>query len=304
MTWIAVFTAQLLHITLIAVAAPTLVGVRHWIEARLAGHAGASPLQAWRDLARLWRKQTVLAESASVVTRHAPAACAAATLVAACLVPSFTLGMAFAPLADLVLIGGLLAAGRAALALAAMDAGAGWGGVGASRSMQLACLTQPVVLLVLFALALTAGSLNLDVIAAMQMESAADWRIGTGMALAAVILAAIVDRVPGQAMTLEFGGRGLALIEAADALRFLVWLNLIGALFLPFGMARSGDGLPSWLMGIIAWALRTLLLTTALAASRAWAGRIGQLHATRMLGVAILLGLLAAIFLLADMGAA
>ena len=93
------------------------------MRARLAGRAGASPLQPWRDLIRLLRKQTVLAESASSVTIDAPAACAAATAVAACLVPSFTLGMTFAPFADLLLIAGLLIAARASLALAAMDAG-------------------------------------------------------------------------------------------------------------------------------------------------------------------------------------
>jgi formate hydrogenlyase subunit 4 len=299
MTWLARFIAQLLHIGLLAAAVPTLTGVICWTEERLAGRTGTSPLQPWRDLARLWRKETVLAESASRVTRDTPAAYASATLVAACLVPSFTLDMALAPLADLVLIAGLLVAARAALALTAMDAGAAWGGIGASRSMQLTCLIAPGLLLVLFALALAAGSLNLSGIATMQMENG-DWRIGTGMAFTALILAAAVDILPAEAMMLDLGGRSLALIQATDALRLLVWFNLIGALFLPFGIAQPSDGPLSWLAGIFAWALKTLLFAAALAVSRVLRGRIGQSRAASMLGIAILLGLLAAIFMLAD----
>ena len=143
------------------------------MQARLAGRTGASPLQPWRDLLRLLRKQTVLAESASNVTIDAPVVCAAATAVAACLVPSFTLGMTLAPFADLLLIAGLLMAARASLALAAMDAGTATGGMAASRTMLLGCLAEPALLLVLFVLALLAGSLDLDVVAAMQLENSA-----------------------------------------------------------------------------------------------------------------------------------
>ena len=240
LTLLTGLVAQLLHIALMAAAAPTLIGLHRWMQARLAGRTGASPLQPWRDLVRLLRKQTVLAESASHVTIDAPVACAAATAVAACLVPSFTLGMTLAPFADLLLISGLLMAARASLALAAMDAGTATGGMAASRTMLLGCLAEPALLLVLFVLALLAGSLDLDVVAAMQLENGGDWRIGVGLALAATLLVALIDAMRREALALDLGGRDLALIEAADALRLLVWFNLIGAMFLPFGMARSG----------------------------------------------------------------
>ena len=304
MTFLAGLVAQLLHIALMASAAPTLIGLHRWMQARLAGRVGASPLQPWRDLVRLLRKQTVLAESASNVTIDAPVVCAAATAVAACLVPSFTLGMTLAPFADLLLIAGLLMAARASLALAAMDAGTATGGMAASRTMLLGCLAEPALLLVLFVLALLAGSLDLDVIAAMQLENGVDWRIGVGLALAATLLVALIDAMRREALALDLGGRDLALIEAADALRLLVWFNLIGAMFLPFGMARSDAGPVAWAAGIITWLARTLLLAAALALLHAGLGRIGLVRAARVLGVAVLLGLLAAVFLLADMGTA
>ena len=261
----------------------------------------ASPLQAWRDLLRLLRKQTVLAESASNVTIDAPVVCAATTAVAACLVPSFTLGMTLAPFADLLLIAGLLMAARISLSLAAMDAGTAAGGMAASRAMLLGCLAEPALLLVLFVLALVAGSLDLDMVAAMRLENGMDWRIGIVLALAATLLVVLIDAMRHEALAMDLGGRDLALIEAANALRLLVWFNLIGAMFLPFGMARADAGPIIWAAGIITWLARTLLFAASLALLDAGLGRIGLLRAARVLGVAVLLGLLAAVFLLADM---
>ncbi len=302
MTLLAGLVAQLLHIALMAAVAPTLVGVLRWIQARLAGRVGPSPLQPWRELIRLLRKQTVLAEGASSVTTYAPMASAAATAVVAGLVPSFALGMTFAPFADLLAIAGLLTAARCSLALAAMDAGTALGGVGASREMLLASLTEPALLLVLFALALLAGSLNLDLIAAAQMENGVDWRIGMAIALAATVLVALADTMRHQVLASDLTGRGLALTEVTDALRLLVWFNLIGAMFLPFGMARSGAGPIAWAVGLTVWLARTLLFAAVLALLHAVHGRINLPRAAQMLGVAVLLGLLAAVFLFADMG--
>jgi formate hydrogenlyase subunit 4 len=302
MTLLAGLITQLLHIALMAAAAPTLVGVLRWMQARLAGRVGPSPLQPWWELIRLLRKQTVLAESASSVTTCAPVASAVTTAVAAGLVPSFALSMTFAPFADLLAIAGLLTAARCSLALAAMDAGTALGGVGASRAMLLAGLMEPALLLVLFALALLAGSLDLDLIAATQMENGADWRIGIGIALGAALLVALVDTMRREALASDLAGPDLALIEAADALRLLVWFNLIGAMFLPFGMARSGAGPVAWAVGLTAWLARTLLFAALLALLHAVHGHINLPRAARMLGVAALLGVLAAVFLFADMG--
>jgi formate hydrogenlyase subunit 4 len=304
MTLLTGLVTQLLHIALMAATAPTLIGLHGWMRARLAGRAGASPLQPWRDLIRLLRKQTVLAESASNVTIDAPVACAAATAVAACLVPSFALGMTFAPFADLLLISGLLIAARASLALAAMDAGTAVGGMAASRTMLFGTLVEPALLLVLFVVALLAGSLDLDVVAALQIENGADWRTGVGLALAATSLVALIDVMRREALAMDLGGRDLALIEVSDALRLLVWFNLIGAMFLPFGMAGADAGPIAWAVGIITWLIRTLLAATLLALLHSGLGRIGLVRAAQVLGVAVLFGLLATLFLLADMGAA
>jgi formate hydrogenlyase subunit 4 len=296
--------AQLLHVALIGAAAPTLIGVHRWISARLAGHVGASPLQPWWELLQSMRKHAVLAESASCVTTSAPAVCVAATLVAACLVPSFALGMMLAPFADLLLIAGLLMVARGSLVLAMMDAGTALGGMAASRSMLLVCLAEPALLLVLVVLALLAGTLNLDLIAGMRIESGANWRTGITIALAAMLLVALIDTIRHEALSLDLSGSHLALVDAAEALRLLVWFNLIGSVFLPFGMVQPGAGPVAWVVAIVAWLARTLLFTALLALAHTVLGRIRLVRAARILGVAVLLGLLAAMFVFADMGTA
>ena len=294
---------QLLHIALTLAAAPTLIGVIRWIESRLTGRVGPAIVQPWRDLRRLLRKEPVLAESASDLTITAPLISAAAVAIAAALVPSFALGMSFAPFADLLVIIGLLALSRGALALANMDAGSALGGMAASRVINLSCLAEPALLLVVFVLALLAGSSNLDLIAAMQQESATDWRTAVVLAFAATLLVAFVDH-GARAPPLEFSGRDLALIEATDALRLLLWFNLLGAMFLPFGMAPSGAGPLAWLVGLASWLIRTLLFALAAAVVPVAVGRLRMMRVAQILGVAILLCLLAIAYLFADMGTA
>jgi formate hydrogenlyase subunit 4 len=304
MTIVVSVLEQLVHIVLLGAAAPTFAGVARWIEARLTGRVGPSPFQPWRDLRRLLRKQTLLAANASWVSTHGPVAYAICISAAACLVPSFTLGMAFAPAADLLLIFGLLLAARVAMALLALDAGTAPGGIVASQSMLRCCLAEPSCVLVVFVLALLAGSMNVDVIAAMQSEQVILWRPGLGLVLATTALLGLAEVLPADLALPELGGRELALIETAGALRLLVWFNLLGALFLPLGMAQLDAGPIEWLLGLLAWLARSLLFAAMLALLRAYGGRLTQRRAMRAVGVALLLGVLAALFTLAGVGVA
>ena len=308
MTFAVAFVEQLLHIALVLAAAPTLSGIIRWARARLVGRSGPPILQPWRDLARLLGKQPVMAESASELSAVAPLVAAAAVATAAMLVPSFTLGMTLAQFADLLTIAGLLILARTAIALAGMDAGSAAGGIGASRTMVAASLSEPALVLAIFALALLAGSSNLDIIAAMQQDSGLGWHTGAGLALAATALVVIVDRAdrPVSAtvpIALEFSGRDMAVIEATEALRLLVWLNLIIAMFLPFGIAPAGAGLTELGRGLVCWVAKLLALGGAIALVQVAAGGLAPRHVSHVLGAAVLLGLLAVVFLFAGVGA-
>ncbi len=309
--------AQLAHLALMLAAAPLLAGLLRRFGARLQGRIGPPVLQSWRDLVRLARKQPVLAENASPLFTAAPFVHFAAVATAAALVPSYTLGMAGAPAADLLVIAGLLGLARAVLALAAMDVGTAFGGIGASREMTFAVFAEPALLLVFVTYALLAGTTNLDAVAVLLREGTLGLRVSIGLALVATMAVAIaecsrmpVDNPSGhlelsmvhEAMVLEYSGRHLALIEAAAGLKLLVWFSLIGVLSAPFGAGSAEVGVLSWPLGLLAWAGKTVLLAGALAVFETAIAKMRVFRVPEFLGVALLLGLLAAVFLFVSTG--
>jgi formate hydrogenlyase subunit 4 len=309
--------AQILHGALMLACAPLLVGGIRLFKARLLGRTGPSPLQPWRDLARLFRKQPVVAENASWLFRAAPAAAFTATFAAALLVPSFVLGMTTGPLADLLVIAGLLGAARATLALAAMDIGTAFGGIGASRAMAFSVFAAPAPVLVIFTLALLVGTTNLDAIAAALRDGTLGLRVSLGLGLLATICVAIAEtgRMPAdnpashleltmvhEAMVLEYSGRHLALIEWGGALTLLLWLTLISAIFFPVGIAVMNASPLFWLTGLAAWAIKIYLLGAGLCVLEVSIAKMRVLRVPQFLGVAILLALLAVVFLFVSQG--
>ena len=103
------------------------------------------------------------------------------------------------------------------------------------------------------------------------------------------------------AMLLEYSGRFLALFEYAAMLRLAVWLSLIGAIFLPFGMADAGAPL-SWPLGLLFWMIKLAALTSALVLFEALIGRLRVFQVPAVLAGATLLGWLAVVFLLVSRG--
>lgn len=302
MTALAGVLTLLLHAALVLAAAPVLAGLLGLARARLLGRSGPPVLQPWRDLVRLARKQPVLAEDASWLFAALPGVCVAATLAAALLVPSFALGMATAPLADLLVIAGLLALARCALALAGLDTGTAAGGMGASRATLFAAHAEPVLLLVFLLLALLAGTTNLDAVAAALREGGQGLRLPLGLALLATCAVALAGTGAQDTLALEYSGRHLALVEYAAALRLLLWLSLIAAMFLPFGLAPAGAGPVAWIVGLLAWAGKLGGLCAGLLLLEAGAAGLRVLDVPRLLGAALLLALLAALLLFVSQG--
>ncbi len=308
---------QLLHAALMLAAAPLLVGAIRTLKARLLGRTGPSVLQPWRDILRLLRKQPVLAENASWLFRGAPVACFAAILAAAVMVPSFALGMTSAPLSDLLAIIGLLSLARCITALAGMDIGTAFGGIGASREMSYAVFAEPAMLLIIFTLALLVGTTNLDMIAGSLRDGSYGLRVSMGLALIAIIAVAIAEngRIPidnpathleltmvHEAMVLEYSGRHLALIELGVALKLLVWMTLIATIFAPYGAAPAGASPLFWLLGLATWVAKVGVLATALGLFETAIAKMRVFRVPDFLRVALLLGLLAAVFLFVSQG--
>lgn len=316
MSALAGFLAWLLHGALLIMLAPVIAGYMRCLRARLQGRRGPPLLQPWRDLIRLWRKENLLAENASFVSDYAPWVIFAASAAAAALVPSFALGMTTAGASDLLLIAGLFALARAATALAALDAGTWFGGIGVSRETLLSVFAEPVLLLVFFNLALMAGNTDLDHIAAVLRTGALGLRVSLGLGLAASVIAALagLGRLPignpathlelamlHEAMVLEFSGRPLALIEAAAQLRLMTWFLLLSAIFAPFGIAPAAS-LLDWPAGLLAMAVKLVLLATVLVSFESGMARMRLFRVPELLGIALMLALLGVLFLFVSQG--
>ncbi|MBV9538248.1 MAG: NADH-quinone oxidoreductase subunit H [Acidisphaera sp.] len=304
MTVLLALLATAIHAALMLAAAPLLVGAVRTAQARLLGRAGPPPLLPYRELRRLLRKQPVVPESASRLFRAAPAASFAVTAAAAMLVPSFARGMTTAPTADLVVLVGLLATEQAIFALAGMDAGTAFGGLGASRRASLAALAEPAMILSVLTMSLLAGSTNLEAIVAMLRDGAGVLPACLALVLLALATVAFTDdgQPAMEAIAREYSGVHLALLQGAGALKQLLWITLIAAL-LPFGMGDAGSP-ATWIAGAALWAAKITILAAALAAFEVSHARMRAYRAAECVGVAALIGLLAAVFLLISQGLA
>jgi formate hydrogenlyase subunit 4 len=308
MALIGDLATQGLQMLLVLLLAPALVGLVRKAKAHLLRRRGAPILQPYRDLLRLTRKEVVLAENASWLFRATPYLIFAATWVAAALVPSFATGLLFSWSADLIAIIALLASARFFLALAGMDVGTSFGGMGSSREVMIASLAEPAMIMVVFTLALIAGSTQLSTIAAFMASPAVGLRVSLGLALIALIIVALAEnaRIPvdnpathleltmvHEAMVLEYSGRHLALIELAAALKLLLYVSLIACLFLPWGLAPAGDGVHATLVGIMSYIAKLALGGFLLAIFETAIAKMRVFRVPQFLGAALMLGLLA-----------
>jgi formate hydrogenlyase subunit 4 len=295
--------AQIFHIGLMTAAAPSLAGLMGWLDARISGRSGPPVVQPWRDLLRLSRKTPLLQESVSVVSRIAPAVGLGAMLVAVMLVPSFTLGMALAPLSDVLVVTSLMTLARVACGLVALDSGAALPGLSAQGSSARAVLAEPALMLAVFSLAPASGSFNLDTIIGQQREG-----IPLPTAAAAVTLCALLILLFADAGSVDRGhddmlsGSDLAVMRMTGWIRRLIWVDLIGGLFLPVGMAAADSDPSTWLIGLVCWVVKVVAFVLVLSLGMAMLGRMPRQGLLQIKGIAGLLALLATIMVFAAAG--
>jgi len=270
---------QAVQMALVVAVAPAVVGVTRKVKARLLRRVGPPVLQPYRDLWKLMHKEAVLAHNASWIYRTAPYLIFAATWVAAALVPSYATGLLFSWSADLIAIVALLGTARFTLALAGMDVGTAFGGIGSSREMMIASLAEPAMLLIVFTVALVAGTTQLSAVATLFSTGSVGLRVSLGLGLFAFLFVAVAEnaRIPidnpathleltmvHEAMVLEYSGRHLAMIEAASAVKLVLYFSLIACLFAPLGIAGPGAAVSDYALGIAAYLGKLLLLAVLL----------------------------------------
>ena len=171
------FAVQIVQMLLVLLLAPLLTGFVRKVKAHLLRRQGPPLIQPYRDLVRLLRKEVVLAENASWLFRVIPYLIFAATWIAASLVPTFRTGLLFSWSADLIAIIALLGSARFFLALAGLDVGTSFGGIGSSREVMIASLAEPATIMIVFTVALIAGSTQLSSMAAFLVSSEVGLRV-------------------------------------------------------------------------------------------------------------------------------
>jgi formate hydrogenlyase subunit 4 len=308
---------QLSQMTLVLALSPLLTGLVRKVKARLQCRRGASVWQPYRDLRRLMGKEVVLADNASWLFRVAPYFIFATTWVAAALVPTFATGLLFSWSGDLIVITALLGSARFALALAGMDIGTSFGGIGASREVMIASLAEPAMMMIVFCVAIIAGSTQLSTIAGEMQTGAVGLRVSLALALVALVIVAVAEngRVPvdnpathleltmvHEAMVLEYSGRHLAMIELASAVKLLLYISVIGCIFLPFGLVAGPARLPAYPIGVAAWLGKLAGAGVLLAILETSIAKMRVFRVPNFLGAALMLGLLGVLLLFVSRG--
>ncbi|MBN9551538.1 MAG: NADH-quinone oxidoreductase subunit H, partial [Alphaproteobacteria bacterium] len=251
-------------------------------------------------------------DNASWLFRVTPYLIFAATWVAAALVPTFATGLEFSWTADLIVIVALLGSARFFQALAGMDIGTSFGGLGASREVMIASLAEPAMLLIVFSLALVAGATQLSTVAAFMGSPEVGLRVSLGMSLIALVMVAIAEnaRIPvdnpathleltmvHEAMILEYSGRHLAMIELATFLKLLLYMSLISCVFLPWGLDSGGMGAKSLAIGVVTYLGKLTVLAVLLAVFETAVAKMRVFRVPDFLGAALMLALLGTLLL-------
>jgi formate hydrogenlyase subunit 4 len=317
MDLIGPFAIQGAQMVLVLALAPLLTGLVRKIKARLARRQGPSFVQPYRDLWRLMRKEVVLAESSSWLFRAAPYLIFAGAWVATALVPTFATGLMFSWSADLIAIIALLGSSRFFLALAGMDVGTSFGGLGASREVMIATLAEPALLMIVFSLALLAGSTQLSTIAGYMLSSNVGLRVTLALSLVSLIMVALAEnaRIPidnpathleltmvHEAMVLEYSGRHLAVIELASQLQLLLYVSLIACVFAPWGLAPVGAGPVAHLVAVAAYVGKLAIAGVLLAGFETAIAKMRVFRVPAFLGAAFMMGILGVLLLFVSRG--
>lgn len=270
---------QIIQALLLLLFAPIAVGFIAACKARLQNRHGASVMQPWRNLRKLFTKEVVIASHASWIFRFTPYIVFTATVMAASVVPALLVNTPLSLTADVIALVALLALARFFMALAAMDIGTAFGGMGASREMTFAALAEPAMLMSIFVLSLGAHSTNLSTMISHTLNTPVILQPSLAFALVAMLMISIAEngRIPidnpathleltmiHEAMILEYSGRHLALMEWASMIKLIMFATLIIDLFMPWGMAMDAS-LSAMAFALLLWLLKLFVLLLALA---------------------------------------
>lgn len=299
---------EVFQIFVIIAFAPLLSGIIKKIKAFFQLRKGPGVFQPYYDIAKLLRKDSVVSQNVSWIFYAAPVISFAAVLTAGLLIPIFITELPFGFAGDLIAVVYLFALARFFTALAALDAGSSFGGMGASREMFIAALVEPALMLSIFAIALNVGSTNLSYISqtvsAMGLDAVSPYQI---LAFVALFIIAIAEtgRIPvdnpathleltmiHEAMILEYSGKQLAIVELGAMMKQLLVFSLLANIFFPWGIA-SGISAAGILTALLVYFIKIVILGAAMAMVETSTAKWRLFRLPELLSISLMLSFLA-----------
>ncbi|MGO9199954.1 MAG: respiratory chain complex I subunit 1 family protein [Limisphaerales bacterium] len=298
----------ILQTLLLLLLAPLLSGlIKNW-KAKLQNRRGPRIWQPYSDLLKFLRKDMVISEHASWVFSVAPYVVFLSALLAGLMAPMLSAQAPLSLFGGVLAVVGLLALGRFFLALAGLDPGSAFGGMGSSREMTIAAIAEPAMMLAIFTVAIAAGSTDLSQM--VQASQGPTWKLFNpthAMAFAAlfIVLLAETGRLPidnpathleltmiHEAMLLEYSGRYLALMEWGASIKQLVLMTLLSNVFFPLGIATKAS--PAALgLGALAFGAKLLVLAAGVVLVETTNAKLRLFRVPDLLSAAFVLATLA-----------
>jgi formate hydrogenlyase subunit 4 len=296
-----------LQVIAVAVGGPILVGAMRKVRCRLEGRVGPPILQPLFDIRKLFRKERIRPDQATWIFPLAPVVLVATVAVAAVLTPLATTHPAFGTGSDLFVLVYLFLVGSTLLALAGMDAGTAFGGMGSSRAVTIGALAEPALLVTILALAAGAHSSNLPAIVRATLVDPGS--VATPQRLFAlgsllIVIVAETGRLPvdnpathleltmvHEAMVLEYAGPDLALVTVGEAMRLTLLLGVFVNLVAPWGVATTTQ-LSSIAIGVVSLVAKVAFVGVVLAVFEVSMAKVRLFRIPELLAGAFVLALL------------
>lgn len=298
----------ILQIVVIAGLSPLIKGFINNIEARFQCRQGSSLFQPYYNLAKLFRKDAVISETASWIFIATPYVTFVSILIIALLVPVLSSTVPANFTGDVILVIYLFALGRFFLALSSLDTGSAFGGMGGSREMTISSMAEPAMMLSVFNVAIINGSTNLsNITQAMLSYKLLSPSLFLSLAALAIVIIAEAGRIPvdnpfthleltmiHEGMILEFSGRYLALIEWASCMKLLILLTILVNTFLPWGIA-SGLTFPGLIVSFFLYIVKIGFFAFLIAIVESSFAKVRLFRIPNLLGTSFVLAVLAII---------
>jgi formate hydrogenlyase subunit 4 len=298
----------ILQIIIILALSPLISGIIKRIKAFFQIRKGPSIFQPYYDIAKLLKKDSVVSQNVSWIFHAAPIISFAAVLTAGLLIPIYITQLPLGFAGDLIAVVYLFALARFFTALASLDAGSSFGGMGGSREMFVAAMVEPALMLAIFAVALNVGSTNLSyisrTISGMGLYAISPYQI---LAFAALFIIAIAEtgRIPvdnpsthleltmiHEAMILEYSGKQLAIVELSAMAKQLLVFSLLANIFFPWGIASDDSGIAALAFALVVYILKIVIIGITIAAVETSTAKWRLFRLPELLSISLMLSFL------------